>query len=83
MSVTEIIDELQDAMLYFENIERFSKDIFFQEKLEESKKSYNESKNNKITFENRKILSNVYLEDVKLLREIFKYDFSEWEDFKL
>ena len=42
-----------------------------------------ESKNNKITFENRKILSNVYLEDVKLLRETFKYDFSEWEDFKL
>ena len=40
-------------------------------------------KNNKITFENRKILSNVYLEDVKLLRETFKYDFSEWEDFKL
>jgi len=42
-----------------------------------------ESKNNKITFENRKILSNVYQEDVKLLRETFKYDFSEWEDFKL
>ena len=34
-----------------------------------------ESKNNKITFKNRKILSNVYLEDVKLLRETFKYDF--------
>ena len=42
-----------------------------------------ESKNNKITFENRKILSNVYQEDVKLLRETFKYDFSEWVDFKL
>ena len=42
-----------------------------------------ESKNNNITFENRKILSNVYQEDVKLLRETFKYDFSEWEDFKL
>ncbi len=42
-----------------------------------------ESKNNKITFENRKILSDVYHEDIKLLRKIFKYDFSEWEDFKL
>ena len=42
-----------------------------------------ESKNDEITFENRKILTNVYLEDVKLLRETCKYDFSEWEDFKL
>ena len=47
------------------------------------KKVNEKSKNNKITFENRKILSNVYQEDVKLLRETFKYDFSEWEDFKL
>tara|TARA_B100001063_G_C16768382_1_gene560032 strand:+ start:1812 stop:2561 length:750 start_codon:yes stop_codon:yes gene_type:complete len=49
MSVTEIIDELQDAMLYFENIERFSKDICFEDKLEESKKNYKESKNNKMS----------------------------------
>ena len=41
MSVTGIINELQGAMLYFENIERFSKDIYLNENLKEKKKVCN------------------------------------------
>ena len=48
MSVSEIISELQGAMLYFENVERFSKDIYFQGKLEENKKYRNEIRNDKV-----------------------------------
>ena len=45
MSVSEIINELQGAMLYFENIEKFSKDIYFADRLEENKKCRNEIRN--------------------------------------
>ena len=48
MSVIDIISELQGAMLYFENVERFSKDIYFDDKLEERKKCRNEIRNEKI-----------------------------------
>ena len=42
-----------------------------------------ESKNKKITTENRKKLTDIYFKDVELLRKKLKYNFYEWEDFKL
>ena len=40
-----MIKDLQSSMLYFENIERFSKDIFLNEELKENKKKYNKNSN--------------------------------------
>ena len=41
-----------------------------------------ESKSRKTTIEHRKILRDVYLNDVKSLKDKFNYEFSEWTDFK-